>query len=176
MLDDKSVTKEALLKELDFFIKVKCRYKKQTRTCILTTFFSLPPQETEKKQKAAKSNADAWDQLRLDVLSYQKTIEHAFSVANAGVDKTAVKNEIARLESKIAEAQKFVSPAWIFLILVPQLTMLLACSFVVDRRLLDCWRRRSGRDGWRRDSLLLLPFGCYLVRCECAYGSMRSIM
>jgi len=90
MLDDKSVTKEALLKELDYFIK-----------------------ETEKKQKSAKSDADAWDQLRLDVLGYQKTIEHAFSVANAGVDKTAVKNEIARLELKIAEAQKFINGCWI---------------------------------------------------------------
>ncbi len=54
------------------------------------------------------------DELRLDVLSYQKTIERAFTVANAGVDKTDVKNEIARLELKIAEAQKFVSPAWMF--------------------------------------------------------------
>ncbi|KLO12372.1 hypothetical protein SCHPADRAFT_890856 [Schizopora paradoxa] len=86
MLEDKTVTKEDLLKELEYFIK-----------------------ETKKSQAKAKGNADDWDNLRVSVNTYQTQIELAFKSARPDVDKSAVEEKIRELKLKIADAEKFIS-------------------------------------------------------------------
>jgi len=75
-IGDKIVTKEALLRELEYLIK-----------------------ETEAGQKKAKSDADASDSLRLEVQNYQTTIQNDLAAAQEKIP-TELRQQLADSQDK----------------------------------------------------------------------------
>jgi len=75
-IEDKTVTKKALLQELEYFIK-----------------------ETETRHKQARSVADAWDNLRLEVQNYQTTIQNNLDAAQEKIP-TELRQQLAESQGK----------------------------------------------------------------------------